>query len=55
MPVNLFIHREGVMKPNEIAIMDKAYNNYSAFAKWKEGGVYFVTRLITQKKLWLGN
>jgi hypothetical protein len=61
MPVNIwhsdaskhdsvFIHREGVMKPNEIAIMDKAYNNYSAFAKWKEGGVYFVTRLKDNAK-----
>jgi hypothetical protein len=41
---------QALFECNEIAIMDKAYNNYSAFAKWKEGGVYFVTRLKDNAK-----
>lgn len=47
---SVFIHMDGVMKPNEIAVMDKAYNNYKAFAKWNEGGVFFVTRLKDNAK-----
>ncbi|MBK8723505.1 MAG: transposase [Saprospiraceae bacterium] len=47
---SVFIHMEGVMQLKEIAVMDKAYNNYKAFAKWNEGGVYFVTRLKENAK-----
>ncbi|HMP31860.1 MAG TPA: IS4 family transposase, partial [Saprospiraceae bacterium] len=47
---SVFIHMEGVMQSKEIAVMDKAYNNYKAFAKWNEGGVYFVTRLKENAK-----
>jgi hypothetical protein len=47
---SVFIHREGVMKPNEVAVMDKAYNNYSAFAKWSKSNIYFVTRLKDNAK-----
>lgn len=47
---SVFIHMEGVMQSKEIAVMDKAYNNYKAFAQWNEGRVYFVTRLKENAK-----
>lgn len=47
---SVFIHMDGVMKAKEIAVMDKAYNNYSAFAKWTASGIYFVTRLKDNAK-----
>jgi hypothetical protein len=47
---SVFIHMEGVMQSEEIAVMDKAYNNYKAFAQWNDGGVYFVTRLKENAK-----
>lgn len=33
------------MKPNEVALMDKAYNNYKLFDQWNKSDIYFVTRL----------
>jgi hypothetical protein len=33
------------MKPNEVALMDKAYNNYKLFDQWNKSNIYFVTRL----------
>jgi hypothetical protein len=47
---SVFIHMDGVMKPNEVAIMDKAYNNYRKFADWTKNGVFFVTRLKENAK-----
>lgn len=32
------------LKPGSIVAFDRAYNDYSLFAAWTEGGVYFVTR-----------
>lgn len=31
--------------PNTIVVDDRGYNDYRLFAKWTEGGVYFVTRM----------
>ena len=33
------------MKPNEVALMDKAYNNYKLFDQWNKSDIYFFTRL----------
>ena len=40
-----FIHHKDIMKPNEVAVMDKAYNNYELFDRWTKSNIYFVTRL----------
>src|SRR5690554_6236358 len=42
---SLFIQNEDVVHQNEIAVFDKAYNNYALFAKWNEQDIFFVTRL----------
>jgi len=47
---SVFIDMEGVMNPNEIAVMDKAYENYAPFGAWCEKDVYFVTRLKDNAK-----
>ena len=41
------------MKKGEIALFDKAYNNYALFDQWNEDEIYFVTCLkkTTLKKL----
>ena len=46
----LFIQHEGVMKKGEVAIFDKAYNNYSLFDKRNKEGINFVTRLKNNAK-----
>jgi hypothetical protein len=47
---SLFIQDEDVVHKNEIAVFDKAYNNYGLFDKWNRQGVYFVTRLKNNAK-----
>jgi hypothetical protein len=47
---SLFIQKEGVMNKGEVALFDKAYNNYALFDKWNEQGIYFVTRLKNNAK-----
>lgn len=47
---SLFIQKEGVMKKGEVALFDKAYNNYALFNKWNEEEIYFVTRLKNNAK-----
>ena len=47
---SLFIQREGVVGKGEIALFDKAYNNYALFDKWNAEGIYFVTRLKNNAK-----
>ena len=47
---SLFIQKEGVMRKGEVAIFDKAYNNYALFNKWNEEGIFFVTRLKNNAK-----
>jgi len=47
---SLFIQKEGVMKKGEVALFDKAYNNYALFNKWNEDEIYFVTRLKNNAK-----
>ncbi|MDR9449530.1 MAG: IS4 family transposase [Psychroflexus sp.] len=42
---SMFIHHKDIMKPNEVALMDKAYNNYKLFDQWNKSNIYFVTRL----------
>jgi hypothetical protein len=31
--------------PGTVVVDDRGYNDYRLFAKWTEGGVYFVTRM----------
>ena len=31
---SLFIQKQGVMKKGEVALFDKAYNNYALFDQW---------------------
>jgi IS4 transposase len=33
------------LTPGSIVAMDRAYNDYSLFARWTEDGVFFVTRM----------
>jgi len=33
------------LNPGSIVAMDRAYNDYTQFARWTEAGVYFVTRM----------
>jgi hypothetical protein len=47
---SLFIQKEGVMNKGEVALFDKAYNNYALFDKWNEQDIYFVTRLKNNAK-----
>jgi hypothetical protein len=47
---SLFIQREGVVGKGEVALFDKAYNNYALFDKWNGEGTYFVTRLKNNAK-----
>ena len=42
---SLFIQHQDVMKKGEVALFDRAYNNYALFDKWNTEGIYFVTRL----------
>jgi len=47
---SLFIQKEGVMNKGEVALFDKAYNNYALFDKWGRDGIFFVTRLKNNAK-----
>lgn len=47
---SLFIYHQDVMNKNEVAIFDKAYNDYSLFNKWNNEGIFFVTRLKDNAK-----
>jgi hypothetical protein len=47
---SVFFHMDGVMKPNEVAVMDRAYNKYSKFAEWSQKSIYFVTRMKQNAK-----
>lgn len=47
---SLFIQKEGVMKKGEVALFDKAYNNYALFDQWNKEGIFFVTRLKNNAK-----
>jgi hypothetical protein len=42
---SLFIQQQGVVNKGEVALFDKAYNNYALFDKWNSEKTYFVTRL----------
>ena len=42
---SLFIQHKDVVAPGEIALFDKAYNNYKLFAQWNDSDIHFVTRL----------
>ena len=33
------------LNAGSIVAMDRAYNDYRQFARWTDGGVYFVTRM----------
>ena len=47
---SLFIQHKDVMSKGEVALFDKAYNNYGLFAKWNGEDIYFVTRLKNNAK-----
>jgi len=47
---SLFIQKEGVMKKGEVALFDKAYNNYALFDQWNTDKIFFVTRLKKNAK-----
>src|SRR5690606_28122839 len=47
---SVFIQNEDFLRENEIGVFDKAYNKYSAFAKWNTQNVFFVTRLKDNAK-----
>ena len=47
---SLFIQHNDVMSKGEVALFDKAYNNYALFNKWNTEGIYFVTRLKNNAK-----
>jgi len=47
---SLFIQKQGVMNKGEVALFDKAYNNYALFDKWNEDDIFFVTRLKNNAK-----
>lgn len=47
---SVFIQNEDFLKENEIGVFDKAYNKYSAFAKWNSQNIFFVTRLKDNAK-----
>tara|TARA_B100000809_G_scaffold141837_2_gene139416 strand:- start:4703 stop:5893 length:1191 start_codon:yes stop_codon:yes gene_type:complete len=47
---SLFIQKEGIMKKGEVALFDKAYNNYALFDTWNKDEIFFVTRLKNNAK-----
>lgn len=47
---SLFIQNEDVVHKNEIAVFDKAYNNYALFDRWNQQDIFFVTRLKDNAK-----
>lgn len=47
---SLFIQQQGVVNKGEVALFDKAYNNYALFDKWNREDTYFVTRLKNNAK-----
>jgi hypothetical protein len=47
---SLFIQKEGIMKKGEVALFDKAYNNYALFDAWNKDEIFFVTRLKNNAK-----
>ena len=47
---SLFIQHQDVVNKGEVAVFDKAYNNYALFDKWNNEGTYFVTRLKDNAK-----
>jgi hypothetical protein len=47
---SLFIQKEGIMNKGEVALFDKAYNNYALFDKWNTDEIFFVTRLKNNAK-----
>jgi hypothetical protein len=47
---SVFIQNEDFLKENEIGVFDKAYNKYSAFARWNTQKIFFVTRLKNNAK-----
>lgn len=47
---SLFIQKEGIMNKGEVALFDKAYNNYALFDKWNKDEIFFVTRLKNNAK-----
>lgn len=47
---SLFIQKEGVIKKGEVALFDKAYNNYALFDQWNKDEIFFVTRLKNNAK-----
>ena len=42
---SLFIQHQEVVNPGEVALFDRAYNNYKLFDTWNKNNTYFVTRL----------
>lgn len=47
---SLFIQHLDVVNKGEVALFDKAYNNYALFAKWNTEDIYFVTCLKNNAK-----
>jgi hypothetical protein len=47
---SLFIQHHDVVNKGEVALFDKAYNNYALFDKWNSQDTYFVTRLKNNAK-----
>lgn len=47
---SLFIQQQGVVNKGEVALFDKAYNNYALFDQWNSNDTYFVTRLKNNAK-----
>jgi hypothetical protein len=43
---SLFIQHQDVVNKGEVALFDKAYNNYGLFAKWNAQDTYFLTNLF---------
>ena len=47
---SLFIQHHDVVNKGEVALFDKAYNNYALFDTWNSQDTYFVTRLKNNAK-----
>ncbi len=47
---SLFIQHQDVVNKGEVALFDKAYNNYALFDTWNAQDTYFVTRLKNNAK-----
>ncbi|OAD46459.1 hypothetical protein LPB303_02710 [Polaribacter atrinae] len=48
MHVNTILYsykKKESLKKGEVALFDKAYNNYALFDKWNKDEIYFVTRI----------